>query len=76
MNKTQTKRSVLPAAPPITDSGSTLLTREEVAQQLNLGTISIARRTWSGELKCIRLSPSCVRYRQQDIDEYLAAKRS
>ncbi len=62
--------------PTTSPSSGDLLTREEVAQQLNLGTISIARRTWSGQLKCVRLSPSCVRYRQQDIDEYLASKAS
>jgi len=74
MNKTQTKRSVIPAAPPTATDGSALLTREQVAAQLGLGTISVARRTWSGELVCVRLSKSCVRYRQSDIDAYLRSK--
>jgi len=41
------------ASEAFTDSGSTLLTREQVAAQLGLGTISVARRTWSGELRCV-----------------------
>jgi hypothetical protein len=74
MNKVQTKRSVIPAAPPIADSGNTLFTREQVAEQMQVGTIAVARRTWSGELTCVRLSKSCVRYRQSDVDAYLASK--
>jgi excisionase family DNA binding protein len=70
----KSKASSTPTATPI--SLGDLLTTEQVAQILGVGSITIKRRVWRGELKCIYLSKSCVRFSQADVDAYLVSKRS
>jgi excisionase family DNA binding protein len=53
-----------------------LLTTEQVAQRFGVGTVTVKRSVRRGELQCIRLSPSCVRFEESEVSRYLASKRS
>jgi excisionase family DNA binding protein len=69
MNKKQSVSTAIP-----TPSLGDLLTTEQVAQRLGVGTITVKRRVWRGELQCIYLSPSCVRFEEAEVSRYLASK--
>lgn len=48
-----------------------LMTREEVAEYLNIGTTFIESLRRKGKLPSFKLSPKCVRYRKSDCDTLL-----
>jgi excisionase family DNA binding protein len=50
-----------------------LLTREEVAEQLKISTITVDRLRRNRELDCVKLGRS-VRITQQSVTAYLARK--
>ena len=70
MTKKQSAPTAIPA-PAV--SGDQLLKVEEVALQLGLGIVTIRRMVSRGELQSLRLNHSVTRFRQTEIDRYLAS---
>ena len=55
-------------------TGEELLNATQVAERMNVVTrypLMLAKR---GELPCLRIGPKCVRFRRQDVEEFLASK--
>ena len=51
-----------------------LLTAREVAELLGVSAETTLRWTRAGKLPAIRLPSGAIRYREADIDEWLAAR--
>jgi len=66
------KNQSAPIAIPVL-SGDTLLKGEEVAQILGVGLVTVRRMVSRGELQSLRLNHSVTRFRQSEIDRYLAS---
>jgi excisionase family DNA binding protein len=62
--------------PPALEVAQGLLTREQVSELLQVGTVTVARMTYRGVLPAVRLSSNTVRYRRSDIEAYINSKLS
>ena len=51
-----------------------LLKTKEVAEYLKISTQQVRRLVNKGELPCIRLSERVLRFRQEDVQEYINGK--
>lgn len=51
-----------------------LLKTKEVAEYLKISTQQVRRLVNKGELPCIRLSERILRFRQEDVQEYINGK--
>jgi excisionase family DNA binding protein len=67
------KQSAPIAIPAPGFSGDTLLKGEEVAQILGVGLVTVRRMVSRGELHSLRLNHSVTRFRQSEVDRYLAS---
>lgn len=56
---------------PVTDFLA-LLTRQQVADLLGISLVTLWRWDQEGRLPALRLGPQTVRYRREDIDEFIA----
>jgi excisionase family DNA binding protein len=69
-----TKKKSAPIAIPVPAvSGDTLLKGEEVAQILGVGLVTVRRMVSRGQLQSLRLNHSVTRFRQSEVDRYLAS---
>ena len=55
------------------DEVPALLTSKEVAQKFKLGVETITKLRKSGQLPAIRLGQNTIRFRQSDVEEFLAS---
>lgn len=51
-----------------------LLTAREVAEALGMSNETILRWTRAGKLPAIRLPSGAIRYRESDLDQWIAAR--
>jgi len=51
-----------------------LLTARDVAELLGVSTETVLRWTRRGDLPALRLPGGAIRYREPDLDEWLAAR--
>jgi excisionase family DNA binding protein len=59
-----------------TSASADLLTTEQIAQRLGVGTVTVKRMVKRGELRCIRFNKNVVRFEESEVARYLASKRS
>ena len=57
-------------------SAERLLTVPDVAEQLHVGRSTVYRWVATGQLASVRLSGRTLRFRQDDIERFIRARRS
>ena len=73
---TESVAAVVEALPVEPAGPRPLLTQRQVAEQLQVDPKTIRRLTQAGDFPApIAVSPNCLRWRQEDIDTWLEARR-